>query len=402
LQKGLDQLGLLPDSPGRWRQEVEFYSALGAVYQVLIGTAAPEAGYAYGRARKLWERLGSPSEFFQALYGQSRHHRFRREFDLAQRLAEELLRLGNESNTSDALVLGHDAAGGNLMFVGEFAASRSHLEGALALYHWVSFDSLVPQAEFHPHVHSLAYLGMSLFCLGFPAHASERCNAARAESRRLAHLPSVGVSLAIGARLLSLLGDYETLNEWTDQLVTVAAERGFLSWSTMTTIYRGWVIVKNGDVTEGMSLLRRGLDAFCATGTKVLIPYYTALLAAACGIAGQIEEAVTLLDQAFQIVERTGEHWFTAELNRQKGGFLLRQGQSEAAEGLYSKALSIAREQEAKLWELRAAVSLARLWRDQGRRTEAHELLAPVYGWFTEGFDTPDLKKARVTLNKLA
>ena len=131
------------------------------------------------------------------------------------------------------------------------------------------------------------------------------------------------------------------------------------------------------------------------------MPYHIALLAAACEIAGQDEEAVTLLDEALQIVEITRERWFAAEIYRQKGQLLRRQGHAEAAEELYRKALSISEEQEAKLWELRAAVSLARLWRDQGRRAEAHDLLAPVYGWFTEGFDTPDLKEARVMLNKL-
>jgi predicted ATPase len=131
------------------------------------------------------------------------------------------------------------------------------------------------------------------------------------------------------------------------------------------------------------------------------MPFYIALLARACEIAGQIEEASTLLDEALQIVERTGERWFAAELNRHKGQLLLRQGHSEAAEELYRRALSIAREQEAKLWELRAAVSLARLRRDQNRRAEARDLLVPVYGWFTEGFDTPDLKEAKALLDEL-
>ena len=156
----------------------------------------------------------------------------------------------------------------------------------------------------------------------------------------------------------------------------------------MGTIYRGWVKVKNGDVAEGISLLRSGSTAYRATGAEAWMPHHIALLARACEIAGQIEEALTLLDDALQIVERTGERWFAAELNRHKGQLLLRQGHSEAAEELYRKALSIAEEQEAKLWELRAAVSLARLRRDQGRRAEARDLLAPVYGWFTEGFDT--------------
>ena len=168
------------------------------------------------------------------------------------------------------------------------------------------------------------------------------------------------------------------------------------------TIYRGWVKVKNGDVAEGISLLRSGSAAYRATGAEMWMPYYIALLARACEIAGQIEEALTLLDDALQIVERTGERWFAAELNRHKGQLLLRQGHSEAAEELYRKALSIAEEQEAKLWELRAAVSLARLRRDQGRRAEARDLLAPVYGWFTEGFDTPDLKEAKALLDELA
>jgi predicted ATPase len=141
--------------------------------------------------------------------------------------------------------------------------------------------------------------------------------------------------------------------------------------------------------------MRSGSAAYRATAAELWLPHYIALLARACEIAGQIEESLTLLDEALQIVERTGERWFEGELNRQKGQLLLGQGNSEAAEELYRKALSIAREQEATLWELPAAMSLARLHRDQGRHAEARDLLAPIYGWFTEGFDTPDLKEAK-------
>jgi predicted ATPase len=147
-----------------------------------------------------------------------------------------------------------------------------------------------------------------------------------------------------------------------------------------------------------MSLLRSGSAAYRATGAG---PRSNFLLARACEITGQIEEGLTLLDDTLQIVERTGLRWFAAELNRHKGRFLLRQGHPEAAEELYRKALSIAEAQEAKLWELRAAVSFARLRRDQGRGAEARDLLAPVYGWFTEGFDTPDLKEAKALLDEL-
>jgi predicted ATPase len=158
---------------------------------------------------------------------------------------------------------------------------------------------------------------------------------------------------------------------------------------------------QNGNVTEGISLLRTGSAAYRATGSEAWLPQIVALLARACDISGQFEEAMALLEEALQIVERTGERWFAAELNRHKGQLLLRQGRSEAAEELYHKALSIAEEQEAKLWELRAAASLARLRRDQDRHTEARDLLAPVCDWFTEGFNTPDLKEAKALLDEL-
>ena len=154
-------------------------------------------------------------------------------------------------------------------------------------------------------------------------------------------------------------------------------------------------------MAEGLSLLRSGSTAYRATGAGAWVTYHIALLAKACESAGKIEEAVVLSDEALQVAETTGVRWLAAELNRHKGQLLLRQGHSAAAEELYCKALSIAEEQGAKLWELRAAASLARLRRDQGRPAEARELVAPVYGWFTEGFGTPDLKDAKALLDEL-
>jgi class 3 adenylate cyclase/predicted ATPase len=402
LQKGLDQLALLPDTPERQRQELEFRSALSAVLHAVRGLAAPETGHAYARTRELWEQLGSPSEFLGVPFGQSRYHMYRGEFDLAQRLDEDLLRLSRQRNDSGGLVLAHYSSGGTLMVAGRFASSRSHLEEALALYDPISHSSLVHQGGIHPEVISQAFLGIVLFCLGFPDQASAQSSAAIAEARRLAHPPSLAGSLSLGSRLLSLVGDNAALlNEWADELVAVTTEQGFPYWRALGTIYSGWVKVKNGDVVKGMSLLRSGSTAYRATGAEVYMPHHTALLARACEIAGQIEEAVTLLNDALQIVERTGERWLEAELNRHTGQLLLRQGHTEAAEELYRKALSIAEEQGAKLWELRAAAGLARLHRDQGRPAEARDLLAPVYGWFTEGFGTPDLKEAKALLDEL-
>jgi class 3 adenylate cyclase/predicted ATPase len=402
LQKALDQLALLPDTPERQRQELKFLSDLGAVLVAVKGFAAPETGQVFSRSRQLWAQLGSPSEFLHVPWGQLTYYMGRGEFDLAQRLAEDLLRLSRQRNDSAGLVLGHVSSGRNLMFTGKFASSRSHLEKVLALYDPISHRSLAQEAVIHTHVLSQAYLGIVLFCLGFPDQGLTQSRAAIAETRRLAHPPSLALILAFGVILLTLARDNAALDQLVDQLIAVATDQGFPFYRALGTIYRGWVKVENGDLTEGLSLLHSGSSAHRATGTELWAPYHLALLARASKIAGRTEESLTLLDDALQIIERTGERLLEAELLRHKGRLLLRQGHSDAAEELYRKALSIAREQEAKLWELRAAVSLARLRRDQGRPAEARDLLAPIYGWFTEGFDTPDLKEAKALLEYLA
>jgi predicted ATPase len=397
--KALDQLALLPDDLERQRQELELRSALGAVLRGVKGQAAAETGQAYARARELWEQLGSPSEFFQIPYGQSLYHMVRGELDLAQRLDQDLLSLSRQRDDSAGLVLGHVSSGRNLMLVGKFALSRSHLEAGLALHDPISHHSLGHQAGIHPS--SLAYLGNVLFCLGFPDQAMAQSNMAIAKAQRLGHPQSLAVNLAVSARLLSLVGDNATLGERVDQLVAVTTEHGFPYWCAQGAIYRGWFQVNNGEVTEGISLLRSGLAAYRATGAEAWMPHYLALLARACERGGQIEEACSLLDDALLISTRTGECWFAAELNRHKGELLLRQGKSAVAEELYVIALKIAREQDARLWELRAAASLARLRRDQGRHRDARELLVPIYGWFTEGFGTSDLREAKALLDEL-
>jgi class 3 adenylate cyclase/predicted ATPase len=401
LQKGLDQLALLPDNPERQRQELEFRSALAAVLFASVGSAAPETGRTLARARELWEQLGSPSEFLQIPYGQARHHLYRGEIELAQRLDEDLLHRSRQRSDSAGLVLGHTSSGRTLMFAGRFAASRSHLEAALALYDPISHSALVHQAGTHPHVVSQAVLGVVLFCLGYSGQALAQSSAAIAEARRLAHPPSVAMSLGFGTRLLSLVGDDAALGKRADELAAMSTERGFAFWGALGSIYRGWVMVKNGDVTEGISLLSRGSTAWRATGTDALMSFNIALLARAYEISGQVEEGLTLSNEALQIVENTGERWLAAELHRLKGQLLLQQGHSEAAEELYRKALSIAEKQGAKFWELRAAASLAQLRRDQSRHAEARDILAAVYNWFTEGFDSPDLRQAKALLDEL-
>jgi class 3 adenylate cyclase/predicted ATPase len=401
LQKGLDQLPLLPDSLERQQKELELRSGLGAALMIVKGYAAPATGDNYARARELWEQLGSPAAFLHVPCGQVFYHVNRCEFDVAQRLAEDLLRVSRQHNNSAGLVLGHMCSGRTLVSVGRFASARSHLEQALALYDPIGHSSLPHQVGIDPHVTSQTNLALVLFCLGSPDQAMAQGSAAVAGARRLAHPPTLALSLGIGTYPLALAGDNLALEERVNELVSVAAEHGFSLYSAAGTILRGWAMVKNGNVTEGMALLRSGSASYRATGQEAWMPFFIGLQAAACEMAGQIEESLILSEEAFQIVERTGERWLEAELHRQKGQLLLQQGHPAAAEELYRKALRIAREQEAKLWELRAAVSLARLRRDQGRHAEARELLAPVYGWFTEGFATPDLREAKALLDDL-
>jgi len=295
--------------------------------------------------------------------------------------------------------MAHWSSGRDLMFVGNFAASRSHLEQALALYDPDVHRSLVEQAGFHMQVVLRVYLGMVLFCLGYPEQALESGDAAIAEARGLNHPPTLLTGLTFSCRLRSLAGDDMTLRTQADEVAAITLEQGLPHWRAIGTIYQGWANAKTGDVTEAVAQLRTGSGAYRATGAEVWSPHHLALLAGVFEIAGDIDQAVTLLDEALQILGRTGERWLAAELYRHKGRLRLRQGHSEGVEELYRKALSIAQEQGARLWELRAATSLAQYCRDQGRHAEGRDVLAAVYGWFTEGFDTPDLKDARALLD---
>jgi class 3 adenylate cyclase/predicted ATPase len=401
-QKGLDQLELLPDAPARKRRELEFLSALGAALRFARGQATPEMGQAFARARQLWEQLGSPSQFLHIPYGQSRYHTFRGESDLARRLDEDLLRLSRQRNDSAGLVLSHDCSGRDHLLAGRFASSRSHFEEVIALYDPVSHGTLVNQIGSYPHAISRGYLAIALFCLGFPDQAFSHSNLAVAEAGRLAHPPTLAVTLSTESRLLCLTGDKAALDDRASHLIALATEQRFPTYRMLGTIYRGWAKVNTGELEAGLSLLRNGSNAYLATGAKTRTPYHNALLARACEIAGQFEESLHLLDEALQVAERIGESWFTAELLRHKGQLMLRQGDIEAAQAFFRQAFAIAKQQDAKLWELRAAVSLAKLWLDQGRGSEAHAMLAPVYGWFTEGFGTPDLREAEALLAQLS
>ncbi|WP_189044659.1 AAA family ATPase [Aliidongia dinghuensis] len=396
-QKALDQLALLPDSTARLRQELEIRSGLGATLRFLKGQAAPETGQAYAYMRNLWEQLGSPPEFRQVPYGQSMVHVYRGELGQARRVGEELLRLSRNHDDSAGLVLGHSVSGQSLLLAGEFADSRPHLERLLAIYDPALHGTLVHQAGSHPLM-TQAFLGLALLCLGHPDQARARSASAIADARRLGHPTSLAVSLAIGALQASLAGDHAALNRQANELTAVATEQGLPFYRAWGAIFRGRARVQDGDVAGGITLLREGVAAYRDTGAVMWLPHFIDLLAAGCQSAGQIAEAATLLDEAVELVARTGERWFETELKRHKGQLLLRQGDTEAAANLFRGALGTAQQQEARLWELRAAANLARLYCEQGRHTDARDLLVPIYGWFTEGFNTPDLADAKMLL----
>jgi DNA-binding winged helix-turn-helix (wHTH) protein/tetratricopeptide (TPR) repeat protein len=406
-QKAIDQLALLPETPERRRQELEFHVALGTALRVVKGFAALETGRAFARARELWEQMDYPPEYFHVPVGQANYHALGGELDVALCLNKELLRVSRERNDPVVRFLAHTSFAQTLMFCGRFAASRSHFEEGLALHDplarrlRIEWAARVGRAQAISHLSGHGNLGVVLFCLGYPDRALAEINGIIAEAQTLTHPPYVILTQVFSAILLSLLGDDAALDRRAEDLTTAAAEQAFPLYRAQGMIFRGWAKVRHGNLSEGMVLLRRGSSAYRATGSEVWMPQYRAFLAIASEMAGQTEEAAALLDDALLTVERTGERWFEAELNRYKGELRLRQRNYVLAEESFGLALRIAQEQQAKLWELRAAISLARLYRDNDRRAHARAVLVPVYRWFTEGFDTDDLKAATALLAEL-
>jgi predicted ATPase len=245
-------------------------------------------------------------------------------------------------------------------------------------------------------------LGLNLFFLGFPDQARSYCDAALAEARVTAHPPTLAVSLLYGVNRVAFTQESHALEQWSKELFTVTTEKNYPHYRAQGTIYVGWATVVKGDPETGISLMQEGLQAYRATNAVGRSSFYILLLASAHERAARVDEALKALDEPFRMAEETGEGWVKAELYRQRGQLLLRQGDAAAAEQQYRKAIAIAKEQEAKLWELRAATSLAQLIGEQGRRAEARDVLAPIYSWFTEGFDTADLKEAKALLEQLS
>jgi len=400
-QRALDQLALLPSNPGRQRQELEFYIALGAALQTSKGLSAPETGGAYARAREFWERLGSPAEYLRAPMGQSAYHTNRGELELAQQLNAHFLHLAHQRNEPRISCMAHMAAGRTLTFTGSFEEARSHLEKADALYDQIPFEWTHQRSGLPPRVATDGYLATVLLCLGYVDQAMAKTSANIAHAQGIAHTPSMTLAHVFGATLFSLLGEDQRLHGEVQRLVSLAEEHDFALYLAQGAIFRGQLNSQDRESAEGLRLIDDGLHAYRSIGSLVWVPLYLDILAGAYETMGQVAAALIKVDEALQIAGSTGEQWFIAELHRHKGQLLVQQGEVEGAERQFLEALRIAQAQGARLWELRAVMSLARLRHDQGRRAEAYESVRIAYSWFTEGFATSDLRAARELLDEL-
>jgi predicted ATPase len=411
LNSGLAVLKTLPDTSNRARQELDLQIALGQALIATKGQAAAEVGLAYSRARELCQQVEETALLFRVLYGLYNFHVVRAELQTVVKLSEELLRLA-QSVQDPAYLLGpHFAQGSALFHLGKFPPAREHWEQSIALYDPRQHRANASLFGFDLGVFCLCYTPHALWHLGYPAQALTKSQEALGLAQKLSHPMSQALALAYAAMLHQFRREEHAACEQAERAIAFCTEQGFAYYLAWAILIRGWTLTGQGQIEEGITQMRQGLAALRATGAELRRPYYLELLAEAYGRAGQAEGGLQLLDEALDLVHKTGEGWREAELYRLKGELFLlqaagrggvRTAPAKDAETCFHRALTIARGQQARSLELRAAMSLSRLWQQQGKRGQARELLAPIYGWFTEGFDTADLQEARTLLQELA
>jgi predicted ATPase len=302
------------------------------------------------------------------------------------------------------LMVAHRAIGQTLYNLGAAADAHTHLTQGIALYdpqqHRASAFLYGEDAGVVCH----SFASWALWYLGYPDQGLARSHEAVTLAQHIVHSYSLGYALNAAAWFHQLRRELHATQERAEAAIRLTTEQGFSYWMAVGSLIRGWALAQQGQVKEGIEQLTQGLIAIRATGAEINQSYFLALLAEAYGTLGKPEAGLTVLAEALILAETTGERWYEAEIYRLKGELLLQQslGNSTEAETCFQQAISTARSQQAKSLELRAATSLARLWQRQGKRQEAHDLLAPVYHWFTEGFDTADLQDAKALLDALA
>jgi len=400
LTAALDLLTTLPETRERCQQELGVQMTLGMTWAVTKGSEAPEVERLYTRARALCEQVGEPRQLFRVLWGLWGVYIQRGEDQATRAVGEQLLSLAQRLQAPDLLLEAHHALWATLFFGGELTAARPHLEQGLRLYE--------PQRH---HTHAALYSGHdpgvccrmlavpSLWLLGYPDQAAASSQAALALAQQLAHPLSLTLALDWAAKLHHLRREASLTQAHAEAAITIATDQSLPLQLAHATIQWGWARAARGHWEEGLTQIQQGLAAYQATATRMTAerPYYLSLLAEASAQVGQTAAGLATL-------VKSRARWWEAELHRLRGELLLQHAvaQPEEAEVCFQQALAVSRRQQAKSLELRAAMSLVRLWQQQGKRAEAHELLVPVYDWFTEGFDTADLQEAKTLLEALA
>jgi class 3 adenylate cyclase/predicted ATPase len=400
LESGLRVLMDLPASDQRDRQELSIQLAMGNAMVAAYGFAAPRTGDAYQRARILCERLDDISQLFAVVYGLCLFHLYGADIEAAQAASSSLLKRAKECNDGDLLFFANRAAGVTTYPAGRFSAARDHLERALSLYDSEQHQTPAFVYAFDPKVVCLDYLARTLFPMGSVDRAIDLNNEAIDEARRIGHRNSLALPLFFGATIHQLRADTDTVRDYAGELIVLAEEEGFEFWRAGGIILRGWADILGGAHDEGLRGIRNGVEAWQATGAQYMMTYFQSLIADALIDAGNARDAITLLEDAIQPITRSSERWFEAEVYRIRGeAFLaLEAPEQVSAERSLRRALAIARQQGARLWELKAATSLGRLWIYQERASEVSELLSPVIAHFSEPFPTPDLAAAKRVL----
>ncbi|MBV8359126.1 MAG: AAA family ATPase, partial [Deltaproteobacteria bacterium] len=408
LTNALEILKTLPEDTSRAQHELALQLSLGVSLMLTKGYAATEVEAVYSRARELYNQVGESPQFYPILFGLWAFYAVRAEYKTASELGEQLVSLAQSAQDSALLVEAHAARGNTLSFLGELALAREHLEHAIALYDLKHYGSHAFTYGQDPGVHSLSYAALVLWLLGYPDQARTRSLEALALAQELSHPYSLAFALVHVLYIHRFAYEVKETEERAKELVALSTEHGFPITLAAGAAHLGWALAEQGRGEEGSIHIRQSIDTWRATGSTLFFqPFLLAMLAEAYGKVGSSEEGLTVLDEALAIANNTGERFWEAELHRLKGELTLQsqfQGSQfiirDGAEGCFRKAIVVAERQHAKSLELRSVMSLSRLWLQQGKESQARQMLADIYGWFTEGFDTADLKEARTMLKR--
>jgi predicted ATPase len=404
LRKGLELLKTLPDSPERDRRELDLETHLGAALTAAKGFAAPEVRDIYARARSLCARLEDPSQVFPVLRGLWVYHLVRAEWRQARDLSEQMLELGERKNDVGYQLEGHRALGMTLLWRGELRRAREHFELGCNAYDPEEHHRHAVVYGNDPGVACLAHGGYVLSVLGHLEQALAHGEKAMTLARRQAHPFSLVQALIYCAFIHHIRREPQQVLKLARESMRLASEHGFPFWLAEARMMEGWAQCEQGAAHVGLRQLQQGFTEFLDTGALMDRPRWLSVLAEAHAKCNQPDAGLRALTQGLIVVDETGERFYEARLLELQGDILLLRGGVNAereAETEYLKSLEVARQQGAKVWELRTATSLARLWGLQGRTREGVDLLAPLYGRFGEGFDTPDLVDAKVLLEGL-